>query len=237
MAAGPAREEHGHKTRAPLGNSGLHPPPTPTGPRSRGMTSCLLLLCALGLADAVPVARALNRATWPGDSRPRRLEPWQPFATPPTCTYPRHPGPGLPTLAGSAQSATHSPRLHERHQAQGTAMFAVPCALTGRAGRGRLPVPLRPGHGAALQNTSAHRAADSRAAVWKSRLRRSAVVTPAACCSCRAAVRVRDGAWALWSRTGHCRWGTRDTVSRSASPGRRGGQRAGRRGALPLTPS
>jgi hypothetical protein len=43
---------------------------------------------------------------------------------------------------GFAQvGATHSPELPERHQAQGTAMFAVPYALTGRVGQGRLPVP------------------------------------------------------------------------------------------------
>ncbi|MEU7502501.1 M56 family metallopeptidase [Streptomyces griseofuscus] len=41
------------------------------------MTSCLLLLCALGLAAAVPVARALNRATWPERSPVLGLWVWQ----------------------------------------------------------------------------------------------------------------------------------------------------------------
>ncbi|MFF8868381.1 M56 family metallopeptidase [Streptomyces sp. NPDC015139] len=41
------------------------------------MTSCLLLLCAIGLAAAVPVARALNRATWPEQSPVLGLWVWQ----------------------------------------------------------------------------------------------------------------------------------------------------------------
>ncbi|MEU3830589.1 M56 family metallopeptidase [Streptomyces sp. NPDC029080] len=41
------------------------------------MTSCLLLLCALGLAAAVPVARALNRATWPEQAPVLGLWVWQ----------------------------------------------------------------------------------------------------------------------------------------------------------------
>ncbi|MFB1044201.1 M56 family metallopeptidase [Streptomyces chrestomyceticus] len=41
------------------------------------MTSCLLLLCALGLAAAVPVARGLNRATWPDQSPVLGLWVWQ----------------------------------------------------------------------------------------------------------------------------------------------------------------
>ncbi|ROP46918.1 M56 family metallopeptidase [Streptomyces sp. PanSC9] len=45
------------------------------------MTSCLLLLCALGLAAAVPVARALNRATWPERSPVLGLWVWQCLVT------------------------------------------------------------------------------------------------------------------------------------------------------------
>ncbi|MFJ9732451.1 M56 family metallopeptidase [Streptomyces sp. NPDC101171] len=41
------------------------------------MTSCLLLLCALGLAVAVPVPRALNRATWPDRTPVLGLWVWQ----------------------------------------------------------------------------------------------------------------------------------------------------------------
>ncbi|MEU2354872.1 M56 family metallopeptidase [Streptomyces misionensis] len=41
------------------------------------MTGCLLLLCALGLAAAVPVARALNRAAWPDQGPALGLWVWQ----------------------------------------------------------------------------------------------------------------------------------------------------------------
>ncbi|MFF8404043.1 M56 family metallopeptidase [Streptomyces sp. NPDC015684] len=45
------------------------------------MTSRLLLLCALALAAAVPVARALNRATWPERSPVLGLWVWQCLVT------------------------------------------------------------------------------------------------------------------------------------------------------------
>ncbi|MFF4935201.1 M56 family metallopeptidase [Streptomyces griseofuscus] len=41
------------------------------------MTGCLLLLCALGLVAAVPVARALNRAAWPERGPVLGLWVWQ----------------------------------------------------------------------------------------------------------------------------------------------------------------
>ncbi|MFJ4602607.1 M56 family metallopeptidase [Streptomyces griseoluteus] len=41
------------------------------------MTSCLFMLCALGVATAVPFARALNRSTWPGRSPVLGLWVWQ----------------------------------------------------------------------------------------------------------------------------------------------------------------